>query len=46
MLIGYARVSMGDQNVALQIDALKKVGCEKIFMDQMTGRSVHRPGLD
>ena len=30
MKLGYARVSTKDQNLNLQIDALKKEGCEKI----------------
>lgn len=46
MLIGYARVSMDDQNLDLQEDALAKAGCEKIFKDQITGRSALRPGLE
>lgn len=46
MLIGYARVSSNDQNLDLQIDALKKVGCSRIFSDKITGKRKSRPGLD
>ena len=45
MLIGYARVSTKDQNAALQKDALEKAGCEKIFVDKMTGKHLDREGL-
>lgn len=45
MLIGYARVSTSDQNLALQKDALEKEGCVRVFEDEMTGTRADRPGL-
>jgi len=45
MLVGYARVSSFDQNLDIQIDALQKVGCERIFSDKISGTRVRRPGL-
>jgi DNA invertase Pin-like site-specific DNA recombinase len=45
MILGYARVSTSDQDLALQRDALTAAGCERIFTDTMTGTSTERPGL-
>jgi DNA invertase Pin-like site-specific DNA recombinase len=46
MYIGYARVSKEDQNLDLQIEALEKMGCRKIYQDQITGLRTDRPGLN
>src|SRR5580693_4435071 len=43
--LGYARVSTLDQNLALQQDALKEAGCEKIYVEQMSGAVTDRPAL-
>ena len=46
MKIGYARVSTIDQNLDLQLDALKKAGCEKIYQEKISGIAKNRPELD
>lgn len=45
MKIGYARVSTQEQDLALQIDALTKEGCEKIFQEKASGAQRDRPEL-
>lgn len=45
--IGYARVSTADQNMAMQLDALREAGVQKVFRDQgVSGSLAERPGLD
>lgn len=45
MLIGYARVSTADQNLDLQKESLKNIGCQKIYEDKATDSNANRQGL-
>jgi len=45
MVVGYARVSTGDQKLDLQLDALRQAGCDRVFTDQISGSKRERPGL-
>ena len=48
MFIGCARISTQEQSLNLQIDALKKAGCEDrfIYQDTLSGSKSNRVGLD
>ena len=46
-LVGYARVSTGEQDFQPQLDALRPVGCSdaNIYTDKASGVRGNRPGL-
>lgn len=46
MKYGYARVSTDDQNSAMQLEALKRAKCTKVFKDEgISGATTKRPAL-
>ena len=45
MFVGYARVSLPEQHLALQTDALQRAGCERLYTDTVSGGQTERPGL-
>ena len=44
-LLGYARISTGDQHPDLQVDALKAAGCFRVFVDTASGALGSRTGI-
>jgi len=44
-ILGYARVSTGDQDVAGQTMRLTEAGAIKVFSDVRSGKTLERPGL-
>jgi DNA invertase Pin-like site-specific DNA recombinase len=45
-IIGYIRVSTAEQNTARQEAALSEYGCQKLFIDKMSGKERYRPQLE
>lgn len=45
-MVGYARVSTGDQDLSQQLDQLRTAGCARIFAEKITGMRRDRPELD
>ena len=44
--LGYARVSTDDQDMALQLDALAKMKCDRVFSEKVSSGSASRPQLE
>lgn len=44
-IIGYARISTGDQSLSLQVDALRDAGCSRIYEEMASGSRRDRPIL-
>lgn len=45
-VVGYARVSTAEQSLEMQIEALRKHGCDRILDEKVSAASSKRPKLD
>lgn len=45
MIVQYIRVSTVEQNEARQVEALKKYGAEKTFLEKISAKDTNRPQL-
>ncbi len=45
MILGYARVSTADQDLAAQLDTLTAAGAERVFREKISGARSDRPEL-
>lgn len=46
MKVGYARTSTTEQSPEMQVEALRAAGCERIFVEQVSGAAKERPVLE
>ena len=37
MRVGYGKVSTSDQSTELQLEALRRAGCEQVFTEKLSG---------
>lgn len=44
--VGYARVSTDEQNLDIQISALRSFGCQNVYEEKISGAGKKRPQLD
>lgn len=46
MVTGYVRVSTDEQTLDMQIDALEKARCQKIYQEKISSTKANRPALE